>query len=409
MSRIVKTNPESDGEFDWTRRQNLALRILVGFEIALIAATFSLWTGKHSFPVIPLVAGISLPAIVDHCIVCVLLAACVAIVSALNRSRWETVLVGVGLTAAVVVFIQNQQRLQAWHWLFVLGLATSFFKPADGVKLMRSVLASVYVCSALSRFGPTAHHGMSAAIVGQLLRIVHINPEIAAGQIGEILCHAFNIGELAVGILLILPQSRRYGILSALLLHSTLLLALGPLGLRHHWGVLIWNICFLCLIPVVFAGPRSGLPRTGLKPTENDSGWSFRIATMLVWLFPLSGLVGIADNWPSWQLYSTRPESWTLQVHERDLPKFPESVRPHVTSPSPFEELIFVKLDRWSLAETGSPMYPQSRYQREVIRQVLVGFSAGDEFRIYISKPERWRWWRRVNRTLMTLEELNAE
>ena len=54
-------------------------------------------------------------------------------------------------------------------------------------------------------------------------------------------------------------------------------------------------------------------------------------------------------------------------------------------------------------------MYPQSRYQREVIRQVVVGFSAGDEFRIYISKPERWRWWRRVNRTLMTLEELNAE
>ncbi len=404
MSRIVKHNHESDDASYWIRRQNLALRILAGFEIALIAATFPLWTGKHTFPVIPLVPGIRLPAIVDHCIVCVLLTACVYIVAAFKKSRWDSIAFGVGLTAAIVLFMLNQQRLQAWHWLFILGLATSFVRPENSVKLMRSVLASVYVCSALSRFGPTVHHGMSAAIVGQLLRILHINPEIAAGQIGEVLCHALNVGELAVGILLILPGTRRYGILSAMVLHGTLLLALGPFGLRHHWGVLIWNICFLCLIPVIFAGPR-----TGLKSAGRDSDWGDRIATTFVWLFPLSGLVGIADNWPAWQLYSTRPESWTLQIHEQDLPKLPESVRPHVTSPLPFDDFIFVKLDRWSLSETGSPMYPQSRFQREVIRQVLTGFSDIHEFRIIISEPERWRWWRRVNRTLTTREELMDE
>lgn len=404
MSRILKNNPESNAAIDWARRQNLALRILAGFEIALIAATFPLWTGRHSFPVIPLITGISLPAIIDHCVVCVLLAACAYTVAGFKTSRWDIIICGVALTAAIVLVVLNQQRLQAWHWLFVLGLLTSFFRPDNGLKLLQSVLASVYVCSALSRLGPTAHQGMSAAILDQLLRMMHINPEVAAGQIGEILCHAFNIAELAVGILLILPGSRRYGILSAMLLHSTLLLALGPLGLRHHWGVLIWNICFLCLIPVVFAGPR-----TGLKSAGPDSDWGFRIATICIWLFPLSGLVGIADNWPAWQLYSTRPESWTLQIHEQDVPKLPESVRPHVTSPSPFEDSIVVKLDRWSLAETGSPISPESRFQREVIRRVLTGFSDADEFQIHISEPERWRWWLRINRTLTTLEKLNAE
>ena len=404
MSRIVKTNPESNAAVDWARRQNQALRILAGFEIALIAATFPLWTGRHSFPVIPLIAGISLPAIVDHGVVCILLAVCVYIVAAFKKSRWDIIICTVGLTATIVLFILNQHRLQAWHWLFILGLTTSFVRPENGLKLMRSVLASVYVCSALSRFGPTVHHGMSAAIVEQLLRILHINPEIAAGPIGEVLCHALNVAELAVGILLILPGMRRYGILSAMLLHGTLLLALGPFGLRHHWGVLIWNVCFLYLVPVVFAGPGKGLKSAG-----RNSDWGNRIATTLVWLFPLSGLVGIADNWPAWQLYSTRPESWTLQIHQQDLPKLPERVRPHVTSASPFEDFIFVKLDRWSLAETGSPMYPERRFQREVIRQVLSEFSDTDEFRVIISEPERRRWWHRVNRTLSTREELMAE
>jgi hypothetical protein len=401
---MIKANPESDTAIDWTRRQILAVRILAGFEIALIAATFPLWTGNHSFPVIPLIAGINLSAIVDHCVVGALLAACAYIVTAFKISHRDIIVCSVALTAAIVLFVLNQQRLQAWHWLFVLGLVTSFFRPETGVKLLRSVLASVYVCSALSRFGPTAHHGMSASIVDQLLRMMHINPEIANGQIGDILCHALNIAELAVGIMLILPRSRRFGILSAMLLHGTLLLALGPLGLRHHWAVLIWNLCFLCLLPVVITGNITELKATVPKPE-----WGYRFAAIFVWMFPLSGLVGVADNWPAWQLYSTRPETWTLQVHEQDVASLPESVRPHITSPLPFEDWVFVKLDRWSLAETESPMYPEDRYQCEVIRRVISALPDDANFHIAISEPEHWRWWTRNSRTLTHRDELNAE
>lgn len=87
-------------------------------------------------------------------------------------------------------------------------VTTSFFPPAAGLKLLRSVLASVYICSALSRLGPVAHQGMSAAIVDQLLQLLKMNPEIANGSLGEVLCHALNLAELAVGILLLLPAVR---------------------------------------------------------------------------------------------------------------------------------------------------------------------------------------------------------
>ena len=270
--------------------------------------------------------------------------------------------------------------------------------------LFRSILASVYVCSALSRMAPIAYHGMSAAIVDQLLRMTGIRMEMSDGRMAEVLCQVLNIGELTVGLLLIWPRSRRYGILSAMALHVTLLVALGPLGLRHHNGVLLWNLCFLCLIPVVFSGPVADSHSSRTSRCRN-----YQAATILIWVFPLSGLVGFADNWPAWQLYSTRPESWVLRIHETDIHYLDEQIRPYVSEPAPLDDWVVVRLDRWSLAETDSPLYPEDRFQCKIIRQVLGPLPDDAEFRVEISEPDQWFWWNRNHRTLTTRSELNAE
>ena len=98
--------------------------------------------------------------------------------------------------------------------------------------------------------------------------------------------------------------------------------------------------------------------------------WRFRAAILFVWLFPLSGLFGIADNWPAWQLYSTRPETWTLRIKETDVHFLENHIQQHVSGPAPLDDWVVVRLDRWSLAETDSPLYPQGRFQKEVIHRV---------------------------------------
>ncbi len=366
--------------------------------------TWPLWWGQSSFPAIPLIKRFALPIMADRIAVCILLAACILVAGFSGQGRRDRIVRAAGLVAALMLCISNQHRLQAWHWLFVLGLGVSLGRPVDGLQLLRSVLASVYVCSALSRFAPTAHQGMSAAIVDQLLRTTGIKPEMIAGTTGEVLCHALNLSELAVGLLLILPKSRRYGILSAMLLHGTLLLALGPLGLGHHVAVLLWNMCFLCLIPVIFSGPV-----TDLQTIQIGRLWSYQAALVFVWLFPLSGLIGIADNWPSWQLYSTRPETWALRIQDTHRHYLDRHIQPYVSEPAPLDDLVVVRLDRWSLAETGSPLYPEDRFQREVIRRVLATFPDDAEIRVDISEPGRWFWWKRTQRTLKSRRELNRE
>ena len=380
------------------------MRILASFEFVLIMVTWPLWWGHGSFPVIPLINSLSLPVVADRIVVGILLAVCIIVAGSTGQRRWDRIVRTAGLAATLMLCVSSQHRLQAWNWLFVLGLGASLFKPENGLQLLRSVLASIYVCSALSRLAPVAHQGMSAAIVGELSGKIGIKPELIAGMPGEFLCHALNLGELGVGLLLLWPKSRHYGILSAMLLHGTLLLALGPMGLGHHAAVLIWNVCFLCLIPVVFSGPATASPsiQTGRR-------WRYRTATLCVWLFPLSGLVGIADNWPAWQLYSTRPETWALRIKEADVHYLDYHIQQHIAEPAPLDDWVVVRLDRWSLTETESPLYPEDRFQREVIRRVLTMLPAAAEFRVDISEPERLFWWKRIHRTLTTRAELDAE
>ncbi|HQX52888.1 MAG TPA: hypothetical protein PLR25_23405 [Planctomycetaceae bacterium] len=389
---------------EWQRRCRLAIRILAGFEFVLILATWPLWWGGSAFPAIPLIGGVALPLIVDRLLVGTLLSACAITATGIGDRRWNLAARITALVAAAILVLSDQHRLQAWHWLFMLGLGASFFGPAQGLQLLRAVLASVYVCSALSRISAIAHQGMSAAIVDQLLRMLGIDSRAAGGGKLEILCHGFNAGELIVGLMLIYPKTRRYGILSAVALHGTLLIALGPFGLRHHSAVLLWNLCFVCLIPVVFAGP------TAVAESERSrERWAYHAAKLFVWLFPLSGLIGVADNWPSWQLYSMRPETWTLRINDADRNHLPKSLQPHVSEASPLDHWVTVRMDRWSLAETESPIYPEDRFQCDVVCHVINELPDDAEFRIEISEPFPWSWWRRRYRTIESRGELDTE
>jgi len=404
VSIVAKETTSNTCSSDWQRRYLHAVRILAGFEFILILATWPLWWRNGAFPAIPLVDSLALPLFADRTVVCILLATCALIAGASGIGQWDKTVRTVSLVAALVLCVTSQQRVQAWHWLFVLGLSTSLFRPEHGMPLLRSILASVYVCSALSRLAPTAHQGMSAVIVDQLLVMSGIRMPMSDAGLPELLCQALNIGEFIVGVMLIWPGLRGWGILCAMALHVTLLVALGPFGLRHNNAVLIWNLCCFCVIPVAFSGPVADV-------SSGVTGQCrfYQAATLLVWLFPLSGLIGVADNWPAWQLYSTRPESWTLKIREADIRDLDEDIRPYVSAPAPLEDWAVVRLDRWSLAATHSPLYPEDRFQCKLIRLVLATLPDGAEFCVEISEPKRWFWWNRNHRTLTARDELNAD
>ena len=386
-------------------RADLALRCLATFQMLLMLATWPLWFAPSRFPVVPLFSQ-SLPLLAIPVASVLLFLTCLAI----SLIRFPTAptssisgrqrLCSLALVAAVVPVICNQHCLQAWHWLFILAMLIAVtHTPEIRASQLRLTICTLYICSGLSRITANPQAGIAGLIARQLLEFLPGTPDHTADTV-NLACHALSALEITTGIMLLF-NSRRIrvpAVVLAVLMHASLLLALGPTGLNHHPGVLLWNLCFPILLPLLFL---RGLPSAG-------KNHSFGAGGLLISVFSVSGLFALADNWPAWQLYSARPESWTLWVHRADTPELPLSLRPWLSS-TVQDDWVPVRLDRLSLHQIGSPLYPEDRFQLAIISHTLQSLPETVRFRVTVEEPRPLDWWNRSVRLISNRADLEKE
>jgi hypothetical protein len=115
--------------------------------------------------------------------------------------------------------------------------------------------------------------------------------------------------------------------------------------------------------------------------------WAILIGALVA---PLGEPLGLWDHWPSWAVYAARPEKVTVFIHEDDLAKIPAELREFLQEPSPLDPWHPIRLDRWSLAATKTPIYPQSRFH------VGVALALAERCKLTTMKleiesaPDRW-------------------
>ena len=163
-------------------------------------------------------------------------------------------------------------------------------------------------------------------------------------------------GELLVALLLLIPRTRRAGLVLSLVMHALLLLAVGPWGMNHSWGVILWN---------VFLIGQNGLLLWDFREIGPilPSALTVRVALLSVLMFPALRYVSGYDNWPSWAVYVSDTPRMLVQVRNSAAEKLPDSVRQFV-EPRPLSDgWSWLRIDKWSIAETGSPIYPEERFQ----------------------------------------------
>lgn len=378
------------------------LRLLAGFQLLLMLCTLPLWLNDGRFPAVPLFSVPALPpqllavvsaAFAFGCLLLVLQSRDAPTGGSVRRFPWLPSLL---LLCGLIAGCCNQHCLQAWHAFFLWFVLSCFIRdPQRQLSALRQIPACVYVCSGLSRLSLEPESGPTGMILGQLTAWLPASLQPAAATF-QLLCHAAAWSEVALGLLL-LSRGRpgRWAIAAAMLLHAALLLALGPFGLKHNPAVLLWNLCFLLLLPLLYGRPH-GLPQTPRR-------WCW-----LLWCSSLAGLVGITDNWPSWQLYSSRPEHWQLWIDRQHISGLsPDFAR--ATSSTAVDGLVPVRLDLVSLQQTGSPLYPEDRFQLALIEQTLARLPDDCRFKVRIDQPQVWCWWRRTVRQISDRRALQAE
>jgi hypothetical protein len=393
--------------------------ILALSQLCLITATWKLWFAQSGFPAVPMlsvIATLSVRRLAALAFVVMLVLSAIVTWVTSRRPQWRRVADCVDwllLLFAVVPVSANQHTLQPWNWLFLL-LTSLRLLLKDPLPAMRSALTAMYVCSAMSRVSDHAADGVGGVVVSELFRLAGgVTPfSPAALETGVWLL----IGaEVIVGMQLLVPRTRRFGVVFAVLLHALLIVVLGPFGLNHHLAVLLWNLTLMILVPVTFGWrirkslaidsetpPAGGGSQRGLLRTA----WP---AVAMVWLLPLSGLFGVFDNWPSWQVYSPRPERWLLSIHAEDKERLPRQYQQWLRRGEFFSDWQPLALDDWSLVATRAPLYPEDRFQLAVIRFVLDQCPADLRFQVQISEPMAFMWWQRRKRVVSSRAELDRE
>jgi len=394
---------------DHVNASNLMCLLMLG-EVILLAVTWPLWVTIDQFPAVPLFAVLKdVPVTADILLYAILLLAVAVFAvsswrnrravltteSRCHRSLLQAKSQVTAIISGVALVLLNQHRLQPWHWLFLLLLIQNLLVTDERrIWMFRLTVASVYIFAAVSRFGPQLEYGMTRQILSVLLNTLRAGDWLQQPGVALAAASAMALFEFLTGCGLLLARFRRVAVISAVAMHGLLIVVLSPFGLNHHWGVLIWNLLLLLAVPLLF------WPRGQVFPDGRPMGFRESLLTAFVVLFPLSGLFAIADNWPSWQLYSPRPEVVRVFIHADAVEQLPKELRSFVGVPKPLDVWCPLRIDRWSLATTQTPIYPEDRFQLAVATGLLRQVASHDQIQFELDRPQTPLWWRRESEVI---------
>lgn len=338
-------------------------RLLAAAQLGLVAVTWKLWTPQTVFPQVPLLqSACDLPGWLDWCCLSLFVTASVVLFIGVRGEIVRRVSAAVAALALAGFFVLDQHRLQPWAWQFFLLLL--LIALADDHTIWRGwtwLVISIYFWSAVSKLDYSFCHDQGPALIGGLKQALGLRgiPNRWTESIDSAAALCLAIGELGVALLLAFARTRRFGLWGGTLMHVGLLVALGPFGLRHSNGVLLWNTFFIAQDWLLFCGCAKH--HVGSEMTS-DARISprHRIALALIGLFtlgPALELVGYCDHWLGWAVYSARSDQSEVMVN-------PDSDFQGPVNQSVDNRLL---IGSWSLQQLAVPIYPQHRFHVGVV------------------------------------------
>jgi hypothetical protein len=345
------------------------LTVVAGL-LAGIALSWPLWLTRIDYPRVP--AFDFIPALPRPLDVLLLIAFGVALTFLVARPelRWVA---GIAFSAAALLVLQDQSRLQPWFIEYLLLLAAVTFSVKEKVALNTCclILATVYFWSGV--------HKMNTSFMTNLFAWL-ASPFVKSGAASTVQYIGALIPFLEAGFALALlrPRTRRSGVIAIVVMHLFLFAVLSPLALGWNSVVAPWNIAMIVLVFVLFWNSRAN---------EKELFATSRIYWIPLLILPALSVVGIWDTNPSFALYSGNQIIASVVVS----PDAKEKLSPQLkTLAEPFGNLYRIRLDDWSMATTNVPGYPAER----VLRKVALSFCSthiqeGDIF-LVLEQPPPW-------------------
>ena len=272
---------------------------------------------------------------------------------------------------AGVLSLWDQNRWQPWfyQYLFMVG-ALGFYpwgktEPARQEAVLntcRLMIGGLYFWSGIQKINVTFIQDVFPWMIEPFTK--DWAPHV--GQIINLAGYVVPFVETAVGLGLLIPQSRKFSMGLAIAMHVFILLCIGPLG--QNWNTIVWpwNIAMIFFVMILFAGTHS-LSVKNILFTKNFLFHKFVL--ILFGIMPLFSFFDLWDSYLSASLYSGNIKKAYVFIEGNVKDKLPAEIQKYAQQTGSRTGYM-LRLEDWVTEELGVPIYPEERVFKQIGKRI---------------------------------------
>lgn len=287
---------------------------------------------------------------------------------------------GLFLATSLLLALGDQSRWQPWFYMYWVMLLFTMANHGTAFTACRVALCAVYFWSGAQKCNP---HYFDLVVPWFVKPASAWLPaffatafqwSIAAAPVVEML--------LAAGLWF--RRTRTVAVVTALIVHASALLFLGPLGHQHNWIIWPWNLAMPALVWILF--PRE--PFDASRQTSGRNRWVRPILAIFC-LAPILSFFGKWDSYLSFSLYTGHLTKADIFISEAARARLPLAVQEFAKpTPAPFNEQIqgpyVVLVELWADEVLKVPPLPEGRNYRNVARYLTTFADTPDDVRMVL-------------------------
>lgn len=356
----------------------LLLVTLAGF-VSCMAISYELWLpATAQLPPVPVLSFLDVfPAFVNAALsICLFILLATGII--LNKKNRVVLYFILVFTVIAVLF--DYARIQPWvfYFWFIVLLVSTKMKDRQLIVLVLYMLAGIYIWSALQKLNFTFFNETFVWINQPIWDAFGYEPESESSVIAAFAV----IIEFLAGAGLLMKRTRRLSLITLMLMHAYILIALGPFGRNVNTVIWPWNLAFITILTLILIFEEKAERHRQiiyLPPV-----WKWLVIIVFV-LFPALSFIGWWPQYLSSALYSGNKATATVYMSDSMAAKLSEHTRAGM---NPADNSI--SLNTWSLRELGVPPYPSEKIQQQLFSRICE--RSGDEQQLLVfegySRPD---------------------
>lgn len=339
----------------------------------------TLWETERAFPALPAIEGIpGLPQGLAIGLSCLLILSVLAV--AIVPASGRLALAPPAVAVALIVFDMN--RLQPWLYEYMLMFCALGLVDWRELESRRS-RAAWAACG----FVVLSFYFWSGIQKGNMTFATEVFPWLI-GPFGEGAVHALKplwfiapLAETAMGLLLVFPKTRAWGLTLVVLMHGFNLFTLGPLGLNYNSIVWPWNFWMIVIAFALFFRNDQPLLRSAWPSVVG------KVIMALMGVMPALNFVGLWDGFLSASYYSGRLRDGWIYLNEDGVRHMPGA---YLSGNKGFERTQTrsrIDITAWAESTINVPPYAEPRMYGALMRKLVAEGVPREDMLLLVRDP----------------------